>query len=146
METWTCLSLTQPWASLIMMGKKTQETRGWNTKYRGRLYIHASKGFPGYAQRVCFTWPFNEYVNINKKSLPLGMILGYVELWKTETTEACLDEMKLSGSVQSYKEEYHFGDYGEGRYVWYLRDPVVFEVPIVAKGALSLWKYEVKEI
>lgn len=35
------LSLRQPWASLIANGTKTIETRGWSTKYRGPLLIHA---------------------------------------------------------------------------------------------------------
>lgn len=39
------LSLLQPWASLVASGKKTIETRVWNTKYRGPLLICAAKGF-----------------------------------------------------------------------------------------------------
>ena len=38
------ISLLQPWASLVVMGAKTIETRGWGTKYRGPILIHASKG------------------------------------------------------------------------------------------------------
>lgn len=37
------LSLQQPWAELIVSGRKTIETRTWNTKFRGKFYIHASK-------------------------------------------------------------------------------------------------------
>lgn len=40
------LSLWQPWASLIALGVKTIETRGWSTKYRGPLLIHAAKRAP----------------------------------------------------------------------------------------------------
>ena len=40
-----CLSVRQPWASLILSGKKTVEVRTWSTKYRGPLVICASK-FP----------------------------------------------------------------------------------------------------
>lgn len=32
-----CLSLTQPWAELVVIGAKTQETRSWKTDYRGEL-------------------------------------------------------------------------------------------------------------
>lgn len=31
-----CLSLHQPWASLIIYGFKKAEGRNWNTEYRGR--------------------------------------------------------------------------------------------------------------
>jgi hypothetical protein len=36
------LSLKQPWAELILSGKKTIETRTWNTTFRGEFLIHAS--------------------------------------------------------------------------------------------------------
>jgi hypothetical protein len=37
------LTILQPWADLIMSGRKRVENRTWSTKYRGRLYIHAGK-------------------------------------------------------------------------------------------------------
>ncbi len=37
------LSVKQPWAMMIMEGKKTIETRTWLTRYRGPLVIVASK-------------------------------------------------------------------------------------------------------
>ena len=36
-----CLSVSQPFAELIILGKKTIELRKWNTNYRGELLIHA---------------------------------------------------------------------------------------------------------
>jgi hypothetical protein len=41
-----CISLIQPWASLVLLGEKRYETRNWSTAYRGPLLIHASKGMP----------------------------------------------------------------------------------------------------
>ena len=38
-----CLSLKQPFADLLVSGKKTIELRKWNTKFRGKFLIHASK-------------------------------------------------------------------------------------------------------
>jgi hypothetical protein len=38
------LSLKQPWAGLLASGRKTVEVRKWATTFRGRLYIHASRG------------------------------------------------------------------------------------------------------
>jgi ASCH domain len=37
------LSIKQPWANLIASGKKTIETRLWDTDYRGPLLIVSSK-------------------------------------------------------------------------------------------------------
>lgn len=38
------LSVKQPWAWCIFNGKNV-ENRTWRTKYRGKLFIHASKSF-----------------------------------------------------------------------------------------------------
>lgn len=38
-----CLTMHQPWASLLVHGIKRVEGRGWNTDFRGRLWIHAGK-------------------------------------------------------------------------------------------------------
>jgi hypothetical protein len=34
------LSIRQPWAELILLGRKTIELRTWSTNYRGQLWIH----------------------------------------------------------------------------------------------------------
>jgi activating signal cointegrator 1 len=51
------LTLTQPWASLVAVGAKVIETRSWSTSYRGPLAIHAAKGFPLQARRLCIPGP-----------------------------------------------------------------------------------------
>jgi hypothetical protein len=38
-----CLSLKQPFADLLALGEKIIELRKWNTKFRGKFLIHASK-------------------------------------------------------------------------------------------------------
>lgn len=38
-----CLSVRQPWASMIASGEKPIETRTWQTGYRGDILIVASK-------------------------------------------------------------------------------------------------------
>ena len=39
------LSLKQPWAELVVQGKKIIETRKWKTNFRGEFYIHSSKSY-----------------------------------------------------------------------------------------------------
>lgn len=46
-----CLTLWQPWASAIALGRKTIETRNWGTEYQGPLGIHAGKSFDDEAAR-----------------------------------------------------------------------------------------------
>jgi hypothetical protein len=42
-RTYRALSLKQPWAALLVAGRKTVEVRRWSTSYRGRLLIHAAR-------------------------------------------------------------------------------------------------------
>ena len=41
-----CLSMHQPWASLLVYGLKRIEGRGWPTEHRGRLWIAATAKTP----------------------------------------------------------------------------------------------------
>ncbi|GAQ91201.1 hypothetical protein KFL_007420060 [Klebsormidium nitens] len=41
-----CLTLHQPWASLVVYGIKRIEGRNWPTKHKGRLWIHAASKTP----------------------------------------------------------------------------------------------------
>jgi hypothetical protein len=40
-----CISILQPYAWLIVNGHKDIENRGWATKFRGRILIHAGKSY-----------------------------------------------------------------------------------------------------
>ncbi len=63
------LSLKQPWAELIVSGRKTLEIRKWRTKFRGEFFIHASKVPNAKAmERLCF------------KNLPTGCIVGKAKI------------------------------------------------------------------
>ena len=54
-----CLTLHQPWASLIAAGVKTIETRSWSTKHRGRIGIHAGLRVPEPHQGPMFVGEFH---------------------------------------------------------------------------------------
>ena len=38
--------------------------------------------------------------------------------------------------------EYAFGNYEPGRYAWVMKDAVLFDKPIPAKGKQGLWNWE----
>lgn len=42
-EVLVALSVKQPWAALLVAGRKTIEVRTWPTRRRGRVLIHAGK-------------------------------------------------------------------------------------------------------
>lgn len=142
------LSLTQPWASLVALGAKRIETRSWTTKYRGPLAIHASKGFPRWAQELCQTKVFYESLGwrcpgVWATDLPLGQIIAVVDLIAVrlirETPSGWPN--REYNMIAPPEPELSFGDYTPGRYGWILENPHVLGEAIPAKGALGLWEY-----
>ena len=125
------LSLIQPWAIAIMLGHKKIETRSWNTKFRGRIAIHASKGQPKYAKEFALS----EFkLGFLPEDVPLGAIIGFATIIDTVRTES------LSGQISEVERRY--GDYSEGRWAWKLDDivPLSEDKLIWCKGALGLWE------
>lgn len=73
------LSVKQPFASLILEGKKTIETRTWATDYRGPLLICASlKPHSGLLLLDGFAHDAKGYASA--KNLPTGVMLCVVDL------------------------------------------------------------------
>ena len=70
------LSIRQPWAELIMLGRKKIEYRSWFTHIRGRVYVYAGLG----------RYPQKEEAELSRESkldldqLPRGVLVGTVEL------------------------------------------------------------------
>ncbi len=130
------ISLLQPWASLVVMGVKTIETRSWATSHRGEILIHASQGKAG---SIFANEPlFKKYI-VDFKKLDFGAIIGkaviidVIRIDKLEYSDAIMNRLTM--------EEKAFGDYSEGRYAWILNDFEKFKNPIAARGTLSIWEY-----
>ena len=139
-----CLSLRQPWASLLIHGLKRFETRGWKPSPRSLkiikrdgLLIHASlskKSAP-----LMGAPPFSSHLEELGK-LPYGAILGRCRVGRIIRTEDWHKEFKPRPGSEWW-EEWCFGDFAPGRWAWSIEEPEVFEVPIPWKGSLSLWNY-----
>jgi hypothetical protein len=136
------LTVRQPWATLIASGAKRIETRGWAPGYRGRLAIHAAKGFPGSAKAVCLDEPFFSALTVERGAqqalaLPFGAIIATADL---------VEVLRIGPSSSGWRppggeRERAFGDYRDGRYAWLLVDVEPLAVPVPAKGALGLWEW-----
>lgn len=127
------LSLIEPYATLIKLGKKKIETRSYKTNYRGGLYIHASS-----------TKIPKEYKN-KKEVMDLvkdsDLNFGYIIL-KCKLVDCIYMDEKFLDNIKKDKLECLVGDYKIGRYAWVLEDIEVLEKPIFAKGKLGIWNYE----
>jgi hypothetical protein len=139
------LSLRQPWASLIFhridehFFAKMWETRGWKTKYRGCLHIHSSQKFHPEDVLLTESFPFCKYL-IPPLKLPLGQILGFVDLTKIMHTEDWIHDIGHTPEVNPYEDD--FGDYSDGRFAWKLENPQLCKSEIKCNGALSIWEYD----
>lgn len=135
------ISLKQPWAQLMVMGAKRIETRSFQTKYRGELYIHASQTIDRHAVDLCrFNSWFHKYTP-DFMSLKKGYIVGRVLLMSIEKAEYLRSEKGFMSG-----REFQFGDYSDGRYAWKCAPNMQeFTKPIACPGKLGIWEYEVSE-
>lgn len=133
--TWKALTLWQPWATGILLGLKTYETRSWHTGYRGPLVIHA-------AARPVNRYECNETIiealrtagYTTPAAFPLGFGLCVVEL--VGCHHADLIAPKISDLERA------FGDYSPGRFAWKLENVRPFPEPIKARGYQQLWDWK----
>lgn len=126
------LSITEPYASLILMGRKRIETRSWKTNYRGRILIHAS------STRMPDEWKYLLPL-VGYKVQP-GYILCTADLVNCiEMT----DDFIYMTEMLDYPE-YCVGFYSPGRYAWIL-DNVQPVEPFKVKGRLGLWECDVPD-
>ena len=149
-----CATLTQPWASLVAINAKHYETRGWSTKYRGPLGIHAAKGWTRDDKELCREQPFAEVLcdagltTLGHIDRLRGHVLCVVDLvdvlWtgfggvgRHDLRRRVIDLNPLT--VEPAEHEWDFGNYGRDRYVWILRNLRPLATPVPAKGALGLW-------
>ena len=141
------LSLWQPWASLIVHGRKSIETRGYPTNVRGRIAIHATKSagefdYTNELQSATFQMVFGfsnhplETPLLALYRLPRGAIIGTVEVYDCLPVERFKDGRDLS------KSERAFGNYEAGRYGWLLRNPILLRHPIPVKGKQGWWNFD----
>lgn len=158
-----CITLTQPYATLITLGAKKIETRSWSTSYRGPLAIHAAKGLGsvggmrGLQDLAGFGHFFFALADITQHTPQLGIapaICGALPRGAIVATcrlVGCVDTERLMRAQGWYVAGQHwpltdqeraFGDYSLGRFAWLLADIKALPEPIPCRGALGLWNYE----
>ncbi len=119
------LSLKQPYAELVVSGRKTIELRNWATKFRGEFLVHASKQVDSQAmERFGFS------------DLPKGCIVG----------KATLVGVKEYLNVEEHRKDQdkHLASSDWGNVGFVLKDAMKFEKPIPVNGKLNFWEYSGK--
>lgn len=115
------LSLKQPFAELVVSGKKTIELRKWNTNFRGEFLIHASK--------TVHKESMNKF---GYSELPLGCIVGKAKI---------VDVKRYSSEEDFWKDkEKHLASKEFGTYGFIIE--CAERLPIKeCKGKLNFWDF-----
>ena len=123
-----CLSLKQPFAELLVSGKKTTELRKWNTKFRGKFLIHASKNLD--KERA-------SSLNIDYTNLSQGAILGTAELYDVKEYKSKAEFVKDRNK--------HFADikkFGSYRFGFMVKNAHRFRTPKPYPGRLRFFEVQ----
>ncbi len=113
------INLDQPWAELILSGRKTIELRTRRTSHRGLLGIRATKTV---LEEVCRNF------NLNADNLAMGAILGTVEV---------VEVIQLDEDNWRVLRDQHLVEApapGRWRYGWRLTNPHRLVKPIPYRG------------
>ncbi|XP_023187655.1 activating signal cointegrator 1 isoform X1 [Xiphophorus maculatus] len=128
-----CLSMHQPWASLLVKGIKRVEGRTWYTPHRGRLWIAAAAKKPT-AQEIAEVEQMYRHIYKKEpnfpKDYPTGCLLGCVNV-----TE-CLSQEQFRQQCPGTCEE------SASPFVFICNNPQELLVKFPMKGKHKIWKLE----
>jgi len=117
------LSIRQPWAELILQGRRTIEPRTWQTNYRGRIAIHASQTV---GEEACVAY------GLDPARVARGALVGTAEL---------VDILPLDERGWETLRDQHLSlrDFPGPMFGWRLEDPQRLPQPIPMRGRMSLF-------
>lgn len=126
--------MKQPWAWLICAGLKDVENRNWRTKFRGRIYVHASKATDEFLSGNLIIERLDEeqLQRYRAARMDRGAIIGEVTITDCKFRHGDMNENLFS--------KWHF----VGNYGYYLKDPVLYDDPIPCRGMLGLFEPDIE--
>jgi len=125
-----CLSICQPFAELIVQGKKTIELRRWNTKFRGEFLVHAAKNI---LTEEC------KRMNISQSTITTSAIIGKVNLVDVKKYDS-------NKEFKNDKEKHHsVSNHIKNKYGFILERPKKLRVPIPYLGKLNFFEFHPDE-
>lgn len=125
------ITLKQPWASLVANGLKIYEFRNMNYSYRGKILIHAGKGFDKDAM---------ERVKDYNLDYPTAKILAEVEIVDCIKIDNKFNEMinKLNSPV--------YGNKKRTGYAWKLENINKINIDKTINGKQGIWYIDLEHL
>lgn len=122
-----CLTIKEPWASLIINGYKKYEFRTWKTSYRGKILIHAGKTFDKNYKEI-----FSSY-NLDYGN---GEIIGEATIIDcVKVTKELTKKLKQEDSLVYANDQ-------TDKYAFFLSNIKKYDKRTSCNGSLSLWNYK----
>ena len=122
------LTITEPWASLIINGYKEYEFRSWKTNYRGKILIHA-----GMSMDKDMISRFKDY-DLKYMS---GCIIGEADL-----VDCILVDKEFINNLREINPIVYAQSNHIETYAWKLENIRKYRNVVYIKGKLGLWNYE----
>jgi len=144
MSLMRALSLWQPWASLVAIGAKGWETRGWAIPADGQpLVIHAAQKNDSVVSAAMVRPQFAHA--LRGVPVPFGAAICIVKPVETLTTVEALRQGKISEVEYVFGDYREFDDNGKRRYATRLEIIRVLQKPIFCTGRQKFFRVEVPE-
>ncbi|KAF7145781.1 hypothetical protein RHSIM_Rhsim04G0183700 [Rhododendron simsii] len=137
-----CLTMHQPWASLLVYGIKRIEGRSWPSPIRGRLWIHAASKVPDPATIKAMEDFYRAIYAVNgitdlkfPEHYPISRLLGCVEVVGCVTLDELVSWEELPEGVRLE---------GQTDYCWLCEQPQKLIVPFEMRGYQGVYNLEKK--
>ncbi|PIN04283.1 hypothetical protein CDL12_23181 [Handroanthus impetiginosus] len=137
-----CLTMHQPWASLLVYGIKRIEGRSWPAPIRGRLWIHAASKVPEPETIKAMEDFYREIYAMNgitdvkfPEHYPFSRLLGCVDVVGCVTCEELVSWEAIPESVRIE---------GQTAFCWLCEQPQRLVVPFEMRGYQGVYNLERK--
>ncbi|KAG9441563.1 hypothetical protein H6P81_017417 [Aristolochia fimbriata] len=137
-----CLTMHQPWASLLVYGIKRVEGRSWPAPIRGRLWIHAASKVPDPSTIKAMEDFYREIYAVNgitdvkfPEHYPVSRLLGCVEVVGCVKREELVGWTDLPEGVRLE---------GQTEFCWLCENPQKMLVPFEMRGFQGVYNLERK--
>ncbi|RDX81604.1 Activating signal cointegrator 1, partial [Mucuna pruriens] len=137
-----CLTMHQPWASLLVYGIKRVEGRSWPAPITGRLWIHAASKVPDQSTIKAMEYFYKEIYALNgvtdihfPQHYPVSRLLGCVEVVGCLTRDelACWEMVPEGVRLEAQTD-----------YCWLCERPQKLLIPFEMRGYQGVYNLERK--
>ncbi|XP_042375827.1 uncharacterized protein LOC121969676 isoform X3 [Zingiber officinale] len=137
-----CLTMHQPWASLLVHGIKRVEGRSWPAPLTGRLWIHAASKIPDPETIKAMEDFYKEIYSVNgvtdikfPEHYPISRLLGCIEVVGCVRSEELVSWEQVPESVRLE---------GLTEFCWLCENPQKLVVPFEMRGFQGVYNLEKK--